>query len=177
MHRQQRRAEMPFDRSARGSQLAGNSTGTIAAFMTRDLREAQRCKAARRARTQRSFRPHERPAAPDAHHVCRIRTARAHPPRALRSAIKIPVRFRVRGPSDIVTVADLHSAAVTRHYAAASFSFFSARAFTRTLAGFAGNQRSSPVNGSLPKRFFFAGTTCAVIFSRPGSVNSPAPFL
>ncbi len=99
------------------------------------------------------------------------------PPRALRSAIKIPARFRVRGPSDIVTVADLHSAAVTRHYAAASFSFFSARAFTRTLAGFAGNQRSSPVNGSLPKRFFFAGTTCAVIFSRPGSVNSPAPFL
>ncbi|WP_175694653.1 hypothetical protein [Burkholderia ambifaria] len=64
MHRQQRRAEMPFDRgargarSARGSQLAGNSTGTSAAFMTRDLREAQRCKAARRtharthARTQ-----------------------------------------------------------------------------------------------------------------------------
>ncbi|MET3551441.1 hypothetical protein [Burkholderia sp. 567] len=52
MHRQQRRAEMPFDRSARGargSQLAGNSTGTIAAFLTRDLREAQRCKAARRA--------------------------------------------------------------------------------------------------------------------------------
>ncbi len=99
------------------------------------------------------------------------------PPRNLRSAIKIPARFRVRGPSDIATVADLHSAAVTRHYAAASFSFFSARAFTRTLAGFAGNQRSSPVNGSLPKRFFFAGTTCAVIFSRPGSVNSPAPFL
>ncbi len=107
---------------------------------------------------------------------CRIPAPQPNP-RALRSAIKIPARFRVRGPSDIVTVADLHSAAVTRHYAAASFSFFSARAFTRTLAGFAGNQRSSPVNGSLPKRFFFAGTTCAVIFSRPGSVNSPAPFL
>ena len=95
---------------------------------------------------------------------------RAHP-------IKIPARFRVRGSSDIATAADMHSAAVARHYAAASFSFFSARAFTRTLAGFAGNQRSSPENGSLPKRFFFAGTTCAVIFSRPGSVNSPAPFL
>ncbi|WAS56259.1 hypothetical protein OR986_08295 [Burkholderia ambifaria] len=42
MHRQQRRAQMPFDRSARGSQLAGNSTGTIAAFMTRDPSDAQR---------------------------------------------------------------------------------------------------------------------------------------
>jgi len=47
----------------------------------------------------------------------------------------------------------------------------------RTDAGFAGNQRSSPVNGSLPKRFFFAGTACTTIFSRPDSVNSPAPFL
>lgn len=105
------------------------------------------------------------------------RHADCSPPRALRDAIKIPARFRVRGSRDIATAADMHSAVVARHYAAASFSFFSARAFTRTLAGFAGNQRSSPVNGSLPKRFFFAGTTCAVIFSRPGSVNSPAPFL
>src|SRR3984893_14329581 len=47
----------------------------------------------------------------------------------------------------------------------------------RTLAGFAANQRSSPENGSLPKRFFLAGTTCAEIFKRPDSVNSPAPFL
>ncbi len=180
MHRQQRRAEMPFDRSARGardSQLAGNSTGTIAAFMTRDLREAQRCKAARR--THVAIRPSTRTARGTGYapHVTPHPRTPTSPPRALRSAIKIPARFRVRGPSDTVTVADLHSAAVTRHYAAASFSFFSARAFTRTLAGFAGNQRSSPVNGSLPKRFFFAGTTCAVIFSRPGSVNSPAPFL
>lgn len=172
---------MPFDRSARGARgslLAGNSTGTIAAFMTRDLREAQRCKAAARAhgRSDPDVRTN------DPQHGIRTNvTPHPHsatsPPPALRSAIKIPARFRVRGPSDIATVADLHSAAVTRHYAAASFSFFSARAFTRTLAGFAGNQRSSPVNGSLPKRFFFAGTTCAVIFSRPGSVNSPAPFL
>lgn len=107
---------------------------------------------------------------------CRILAPQPRPARFAQRN-KIPARFRVRGPSNIATVADLHSAAVTRHYAAASFSFFSARAFTRTLAGFAGNQRSSPVNGSLPKRFFFAGTTCAVIFSRPGSVNSPAPFL
>jgi len=42
--------------------------------------------------------------------------------------------------------------------AAASFSFLSARALMRTVAGFASNQRSWPVNGSLPKRFFFAGT-------------------
>src|ERR1700761_9516019 len=61
--------------------------------------------------------------------------------------------------------------------AAASFSFFSGRALMRTLAGLAGNQRSSPVNGSLPKRFFFAGTACTTIFRRPDSVNSPAPFL
>src|ERR1700739_1582511 len=47
----------------------------------------------------------------------------------------------------------------------------------RTLAGLAGNQRSSPVNGSLPKRFFLAGTACTTIFRRPESVNSPAPFL
>src|SRR5438445_625031 len=38
--------------------------------------------------------------------------------------------------------------------AAASFSFFSGRTLTLTLAGLAGNQRSSPENGSLPKRFF-----------------------
>jgi hypothetical protein len=51
------------------------------------------------------------------------------------------------------------AAAIDIDYAAAaSFSFFSARALMRTLAGLAGNQRSSPVNGSLPKRFFFAGT-------------------
>src|SRR5580692_11502914 len=47
----------------------------------------------------------------------------------------------------------------------------------RTLAGLAGNQRSSPENGSLPKRRFFAGTACTTIFRRPDSVNSPAPFL
>lgn len=61
--------------------------------------------------------------------------------------------------------------------AAASFNFLSARTFNRTVAGLASNQRSSPVNGSFPKRFFFAGTCCTPIFSKPDSVNSPAPFL
>ena len=44
-------------------------------------------------------------------------------------------------------------------YSAASFSFFSGRTFRRTEAGFAANHLSSPVNGSLPKRFFLAGTS------------------
>ena len=61
--------------------------------------------------------------------------------------------------------------------AAASLSFFRPRALIRTVAGFASNQRSSPVNGSLPKRRFFAGTCCTLIFSIADSVNSPAPFL
>ena len=62
-------------------------------------------------------------------------------------------------------------------YSAASFSFFSGRTLRRTEAGFAANHLSSPVNGSLPKRFFLAGTSCATTFSKPGSVNSFAPFL
>ena len=70
-------------------------------------------------------------------------------------------RFHVRTPS----------------YSAASFSFFSGRTLRRTEAGFAANHLSSPVNGSLPKRFFLAGTSCATTFSKPGSVNSFAPFL
>ena len=56
-------------------------------------------------------------------------------------------------------------------YSAASFSFFSGRTLSRTEAGFAANHLSSPVNGSLPKRFFLAGTSCATTFSNPGSVN------
>ena len=62
-------------------------------------------------------------------------------------------------------------------YSAASFSFFSGRTLRRTEAGFAANHLSSPVNGSFPKRFFLAGTSCATTFSKPGSVNSCAPFL
>src|SRR6478735_2804761 len=62
-------------------------------------------------------------------------------------------------------------------YSAASLSFFKARVLILIDAGLAANQRSSPENGSLPKRFFFAGTLSAVIFRRPGSVNSPKPLL
>src|SRR5690606_8693921 len=63
------------------------------------------------------------------------------------------------------------------NYRAASLIFFSERTFTRTVAGLAANSRSTLVNGSMPRRFFFAGTACAVILSRPGNVNSPRPFL
>src|SRR6202000_1889532 len=62
-------------------------------------------------------------------------------------------------------------------YSAASFSFFRARVLIFTEAGFAANMRSTPVNGSLPMRFFLAGTFCTVTFSRPGSVKEPRPFL
>src|SRR5687768_918037 len=61
--------------------------------------------------------------------------------------------------------------------AAASLSFFSGRTLTLTVAGFAANHCSSFVNGLMPLRFGFAGTLTAVIFSRPGRVNAPAPFL
>ena len=44
-------------------------------------------------------------------------------------------------------------------------------------AGLAAHVRSTPVNGSLPLRVFFAGMAWAVIFSRLGSVNAPMPFL
>lgn len=38
-----------------------------------------------------------------------------------------------------------------------------------------GEPAPSPVKGSLPKRFFLAGTCCRPIFNRPGKVNSPIP--
>src|SRR5690606_29599470 len=60
---------------------------------------------------------------------------------------------------------------------AASFSFFSGRTFTFTVAGLAANHCSSPVNGLMPLRRGLAGTLTDVIFSRPGRVNRPAPFL
>jgi len=60
MHRLQRRTQMPFDRDARGSHLASYSTGTIAAFMTRDPRAARRCKAARQhARSDPAIRTND----------------------------------------------------------------------------------------------------------------------
>src|SRR5688500_17426289 len=61
--------------------------------------------------------------------------------------------------------------------AAASFSFFSGRTLTFTEAGLAANHCSSLVNGLMPLRLGLAGTLTAVIFSRPGRVNEPAPFL
>src|SRR3546814_2608158 len=51
-------------------------------------------------------------------------------------------------------------------YWAASFSFLSGRTLTLTEAGLAGNQRSSPVHGSLPKRLALAGTFCTVNLNR-----------
>src|SRR5690606_8638659 len=60
---------------------------------------------------------------------------------------------------------------------AASLSFFSGRIFTFTEAGLAANHCSSLVNGLMPLRFGLAGTDTAVIFSRPGRVKEPAPFL
>lgn len=60
---------------------------------------------------------------------------------------------------------------------AASLSFFNARVLILTVAGFAANTRSTLVNGSIPVRFFFAGTLMTFTFRRPGSVNEPSPFL
>src|SRR6185312_9556235 len=60
---------------------------------------------------------------------------------------------------------------------AASFSFFSARTLTFTVAGLAANICSSPVNGFLPLRFGLAATLTALILNRPGRVKWPTPFL
>ncbi len=89
---------------------------------------------------------------------------------ALRSQrqTETPLGFSLRGAFSLRN---------TFAYSAASFSFFSGRTLRRTEAGFAANHLSSPVNGSFPKRFFLAGTSCATTFSKPGSVNSCAPFL
>src|SRR5690606_10934833 len=61
--------------------------------------------------------------------------------------------------------------------AAASLSFLSGRTFSLVDAGLAANHCSSLVNGLMPLRRGLAGTLTAVIFSRPGSVKEPAPFL
>src|SRR6201991_1146498 len=82
------------------------------------------------------------------------------------------VRQGLSGTSSIAA-----AQATAKDQAAASLSFLSGRTLTLTEAGLAANQRSSPVNGSLPLRFGFAATATEVIFSRPGSVNVPAPFL
>jgi hypothetical protein len=46
-------------------------------------------------------------------------------------------------------------------YSAASFNFFRERTLSFTLAGFAANVRSCLVKGSMPTRFFLAGTCTA----------------
>src|SRR3546814_14052018 len=63
------------------------------------------------------------------------------------------------------------------YQAAASFSFFSGRILTFTDAGLAANHCSSLVNGLMPLRFGLAGTLTAEIFSSPGNMKEPAPFL
>lgn len=70
-------------------------------------------------------------------------------------------------------------AASVRHIAqaAASLSFFSGRTLPLTLAGLAANHCSSFVNGLVPLRLGLAGTFTDVIFSKPGNVKKPTPFL
>src|SRR4249919_4122262 len=65
----------------------------------------------------------------------------------------------------------------TGDQAAASLSFFSARTLILTVAGLAANHCSSLVNWLTPLRFGLAGTFTTLIFSRPGRVKAPAPFL
>src|SRR5688572_25173419 len=67
--------------------------------------------------------------------------------------------------------------AVRMDQAAASLSFLRARTLIFTVAGLAANHCSSLVKGLMPLRFGLAGTLTTLIFSRPGRVNAPAPFL
>src|SRR5689334_7756015 len=60
---------------------------------------------------------------------------------------------------------------------AASLSFLSGRTLSLVVAGLAANHCSSFVNGLMPLRLGLAGTLTALIFSRPGRVKVPAPFL
>ena len=60
---------------------------------------------------------------------------------------------------------------------AASLSFFNARVLILTVAGLAAKTRSCFVKGSMPVRFFLAGTLVTLTFNSPGSVNEPSPFL
>lgn len=58
-------------------------------------------------------------------------------------------------------------------YSTISFSFFNGRILTAMDAGLALNMVSSPVNGLMPLRAFFAGFLTVAIFKIPGSTNSP----
>jgi hypothetical protein len=64
-----------------------------------------------------------------------------------------------------------------REYIAASFRRFSGRTLSLVVAGLAANHCSSLVNGLMPLRLGLAGTLTELIFSRPGRVKVPAPFL
>src|ERR1700728_3951074 len=55
------------------------------------------------------------------------------------------------------------------------FRFFSGRARTFLLAGFALKVIFSPVNGLMPSRALVAGRFTTLSLSRPGRVNSPLP--
>src|SRR5690606_25236500 len=57
------------------------------------------------------------------------------------------------------------------------FRYFSGRTLTMVRAGLALNMISSPVKGLTPLRALVAGFFTVVIFIRPGTVNSPTPFL
>src|SRR5580704_14624697 len=63
------------------------------------------------------------------------------------------------------------------HYLTMSFSDLSGRMRTTLRAGFALNIISCPVNGLMPLRGLVAGLCCTVIFIRPGTANTPGPFL
>src|SRR6185436_20705973 len=62
-------------------------------------------------------------------------------------------------------------------YFAMSFSDLSGRTLITRRAGFALNTCSIFVNGLIPLRALVAGFSTTVIFIRPGTVNTPAPFL
>src|SRR6476619_415097 len=58
-----------------------------------------------------------------------------------------------------------------------SFSAFSGRTLMTLRAGLALNMTSSLVKGLIPLRALVAGFWITVIFIRPGTANTPEPFL
>src|SRR3546814_20581644 len=85
--------------------------------------------------------------------------------------------MRISDWSSDVCSSDLPPSRACVDQEAASLSFFSGRTLTLTEAGLAANHCSSLVKGLMPLRRGLAGTLTAVIFSRPGSVKEPTPFL
>src|ERR1700722_2158899 len=66
---------------------------------------------------------------------------------------------------------------LTDSYFTMSLSDLRGRTFTTLRAGFALNIVSWPVNGLIPLRGLVAGLWITVIFIRPGTANTPGPFL